>query len=336
MTEKTSYTFKLNDMEQALLISIISADNYQPVTIPHTLLAVRAENCGVNLYKSGKCLIQGKGATEFVEFIMEPLVLKRVATGYDEVLNPDAGKPHMGVDESGKGDFFGPIVIAAAYIDNDLRTTMLKMGVKDSKAISSDDKALGMGGELRRLLGNRFSVVKIGPAAYNRLYSKMRNVNTLLAWAHARAIENLKQKVPTCPKAISDQFGKKELIENALKKNGTEIELIQMPRAESDTAVAAASIIAREQFLLSLKKMKETYKVTIPKGASAQVREMAVELVKAHGPKVLLETTKCHFRTTDQVLESAGSNREALGPEGKAVSRPLTGRSFHRKKKSSE
>ncbi len=332
MTKKTSYTFKLNDIEQATLISILSGDMYQPVTVPHTIMAVRAENCGVNLYKSGKCLIQGKGAEDFITFTMEPLVLKRIAIGYDEVLNPDAGKPHMGVDESGKGDFFGPIVIAAAYIDNELLKIMVKMGVKDSKAISSDDKALGMGRELRRLLGTRYSVVKIGPSAYNRLYSKMRNVNTLLAWAHARAIENLLEKVPSCPKAISDQFGKKELIEKSLMKNGKNIELIQMPRAESDTAVAAASIIAREQFLLSLKSMSEKYKVKIPKGASAHVREIAVELVKQNGPKVLLEANKCHFKTTDQVLETAGSNREALGPEGKAVSRPLTGRSFHRKK----
>lgn len=332
MTQKTSYTFKLNDIEQAALISIISGDNYEPVTIPHTTIAVRAEHCSVNLYKSGKCLIQGKGAEDFITFTMEPYVLKRIAIGYDEVLNPDAGKPHMGVDESGKGDFFGPIVIAAAYIDQELLTTMVKMGVKDSKAISSDDKALGMGRELRRLLGTRYSVVKIGPAAYNRLYLKMRNVNTLLAWAHARAIENLLEKVPNCPKAISDQFGKKELIEKSLMKNGKNIELIQMPRAESDTAVAAASIIAREQFLLSLKSMTEKYKVKIPKGASAHVREIAVELVKKNDPKILLETSKCHFRTTDQVLTEAGSSREALGPEGKAVSRPLTGRSFHRKK----
>ncbi len=331
MTNKTSFTFKLTEEEQNALLLLLSGGNFQPVTVPHTIIAVKAEDCGVNLYKSGKCLIQGKGAEDFVTFYLEPLVLKRVEIGYDDVLNPEAGKPHMGVDESGKGDYFGPIVIVAAYIDAELLKTMKDMGVRDSKSITSDDKALGMGLELRRLLGKRYSIVKIGPRAYNRLYAKMRNVNTLLAWAHARAIENLLEKVPDCPKAISDQFGKKELIEKSLMKNGKKIELVQMPRAEADTAVAAASIIAREQFLLALKKMGDEYKIKIPKGASQKVREIAVELVKKNSPEILLETSKCHFRTTDKVLEEAGSNRKELGPDGQVVSRPVTG-NFRRKK----
>ena len=201
---------------------------------------------------------------------------------------------------------------------------MKDRGVRDSKSITSDDKSLAMGHELRRLLGPRHSIVKIGPSAYNRLYAKMRSVNTLLAWAHARSIENLLEVVPECPRAISDQFGNKSQVTKALMQKGRSIELIQMHKAESDMAVAAASILAREGFLRSLLDMKTKFGGKIPKGASAAVRERAVGLVQERSPKILLEVEKCHFKTADAVLAAAGSSRAELGPEGQAVSRPYT------------
>jgi len=324
MATKNSFSFKLTAEQQDLLEEILRTGNYRPIRVEHTRIAVEIPKCKVSLYNSGTCLVQGKGAEEFVTFTLEPLVLMGASLGYEDVLNPEATAPHMGVDESGKGDFFGPIVIVSAYIDPTLADAMRDMDVKDSKQITSDKKALRLGSELRKLLGNRHSVVKIGPAAYNRLYSKMRSVNTLLAWGHARAIENLLEVIPDCPRAISDQFGSKQQVERALMKKGQKIDLVQRHRAESDLAVAAASIIAREIFLLSLKRQEEAHGITMPKGASAGVREWAVELVKKKGPKVLLETAKCHFKTTDQVLKTAGSSREALGPEGQAVSKAYT------------
>ena len=324
MAKRTSFTYKLAPAEQHALVEILQAGNYRPVHREHTVIAVTADDYNVAVYNSGKCLIQGKGAEEFVSFILEPMVLKRAELGYETVLNPELSQPRMGVDESGKGDFFGPIVISAAYADKELVDKMQDMGVRDSKSITSDKKALAMGSELRRLLGRRFSIVKIGPRAYNRLYMKMRNVNTLLAWAHARAIENLLETVPDCPRAISDQFGKKEQVERALMKNGRKIELIQRHKAESDMAVAAASIIAREAFLRALVKMAEQYEMEIPKGASATVREAAVKLATARGPEVLVDACKCHFKTTDAVLAAVKSDRSALGPEGQAVSKPYT------------
>jgi len=300
--------------------------------VEYARVAVKTDSCSITLYQSGKCVVQGKGAEDFVLFVLEPHVLQSAALGYEDTLDPQASSPHMGVDESGKGDFFGPIVIAAAYVDPALTEKMRAMDVKDSKNISSDNKALGMGRELRKLLGRRFSVVKIGPAAYNRLYAKMRNVNTLLGWAHARAIENLLEVVPNCPRAVSDQFGKKEQVEKALMKKGQKIELVQMHKAESDIAVAAASVIARDLYLRSLLDLKKEFEMEFPKGASAGVREVAARLVKAKGPQVLLETAKCHFKTTDAVLEAAGHTRGELGPEGQVVSRPVRG-NFRRKKK---
>lgn len=326
MPEKTSYTYKLTQAQQDQVEALLRAGNYRPVTVPYARVAVKTENCNINLYTSGKLLVQGKGAEEFVLYVLEPLVLQAAGVGYEETLNPEASQPHMGIDESGKGDFFGPMVIVSAYVDAGLVERMRAMGVKDSKQITSDAKALGMGSQLRKLLGSRFGVVKIGPGSYNRLYAKMRNVNRMLSWGHARAIENLLDKVPECPRAISDQFGKKEQVERALMQKGRQIELVQMHKAESDMAVAAASVIARELFIRSLKDLEQKYELDIPKGASAAVRTAAEALVKKCGPEILLEACKCHFKTADQVLAAVGKDRSVLGPEGQATSKPMGNR----------
>jgi ribonuclease HIII len=329
MTAKKSFSYKLNDIEQEILTGILKSGNYRPTEVPYTSISAKTPDCNINLYNSGKLLVQGKGAAEFVEFVLEPIVLQSVTMGYEDMLNPEQSQPHMGVDESGKGDFFGPMVIAAAYIDETLIEEMRKLDVKDSKNITSDKKAIFIGGELRKLLGRRFSLVSIGPAAYNRLYSKMRSVNRILAWGHARAIENLLDNVPDCPKAISDQFGDKKTVERALMQKGRGIELIQRHKAESDMAVAAASIIAREGFLLALKKMDKQYDMEFKKGASAAVCNAAAALVRNKSPEVLVQTAKCHFKTTDKVLAEVGLTREDLPAEGQVKSKPYT----YRKKK---
>ena len=322
MTPKNSFTIPLDPAQQKTLQRLVRNGSYLPIDVPHTQVAVEGDRCTISLYKSGKCLVQGKGAEDFVTFVLEPLVLKQARLGYEDVLNPELSQPHFGVDESGKGDFFGPLVIAAAYVDASLVEPMRELDVKDSKRVTSDKKAMAIGRELRRLLGPRHSIVKIGPEAYNRLYAKMGNVNTLLAWGHARAIENLLEAVPDCPRAVADQFGNERLIKNALMKKGRAIKLEQRHRAESDLAVAAASLLAREAFLLALQQLGKRYDLEIPKGASAAVQETAVELIRKQGPDVLLSSVKCHFKTTDAVLAKTGHDRSVLGPEGQVKRSP--------------
>lgn len=329
--QKTSFTYKLSDDQQKNLIGVLRSGNYRSVPMEHTRIAADGDRCRIALYKSGKCLIQGKGAEDFVMFVLEPLVLQSAQIGYEDVLDPSRSSPHMGIDESGKGDFFGPLVVAAAYVDATLLETMQEMNVRDSKHITSDKVALNLGRDLRRTLGKRWSLVKIGPEAYNRLYSRMRNVNTMLAWAHARAIENLLETVPECPRAISDQFGSKRQVEQALMSKGRRITLEQRHRAEEDMAVAAASVIAREIFLRSLKDMEKTFGMEFPKGASAKVRDTAAAIAKKEGPDVLTRTAKCHFKTTDAVLAGMGADRSQLGPLGQATSKPTSGKYARRK-----
>lgn len=329
MTEKrNSYTVKLTPAQMDAAARILREGNYRLRTVEHAIAAAEGEDCQIAVYKSGKCLVQGKGAADWVTFVLEPQVLGEARLGYEDVLNPEANAPHMGVDESGKGDFFGPLVIAAAYVDAAIAKDLKALNVRDSKTITTDKAAQDLAKKIRDRLGDRFAVVSIGPAAYNRLYATMGSVNRILAWGHARAIENLLEKVPNCPRALSDQFGPEQQIQRALQQKGRQIKLEQRHKAESDVAVAAASILARAGFLTALAKLGEKYAVKLPKGASEQVKAAAGQLVQKSGGAALLETAKCHFKTTDDVLGPLGKTRAGEGlppaPERKAfvVRRP--------------
>ncbi len=330
---QTSFTFDLAPEQREILEMLLRTGNYRPKEVPYTVVAVEAPSwkCNVNLYTSGKCLVQGRGAQEFVLNVLEPMVLGEATVGYEDVVDPRQLEPHMGVDESGKGDFLGPLCIAAAYTNEDLVQPLRDLGVRDSKRITSDDQALRIAAGIRRLLGpNRYAIVRIGNATYNRLYAKMHSVNRLLSWGHARVIENLLANVPSCPRAISDQFDRNG-IQRALMKNGRAIELEQHPRAEADLAVAAASLLTREACLPSRRQVKEKHGgLDFPKGASPQVREAGAALVRAEGPAALLDVAKCHFRTADAVLSATGHSRAELPPEGRVVSQDTAGRDFHR------
>jgi len=212
----------------------------------------------------------------------------------------------IGSDESGKGDFFGPLVVAAFFMPEGQEEVLRELGVKDSKR-TSDARCREIAETLKR--GYPYhSVITIGPEKYNELWAKLRNLNRLLAWGHARAIENILERVPA-GKAVTDQFGDERFVRNALLKKGREIELVQMPRAEEDPAVAAASILARAEFLTRLHFLSKDVGFELPKGASDLVEAAAVRLVKEKGAEVLAKVAKTHFKTTVRVLAAAGVDR---------------------------
>jgi ribonuclease HIII len=209
----------------------------------------------------------------------------------------------IGTDESGKGDFFGPLVIAAFFMPEGQERVLRELGVKDSKR-TSDARCREIAETLKRAYPYH-SVVTIGPEKYNELWAKLRNLNRLLAWGHARAIENILERVPA-GKAVTDQFGDERFVRNALLQKGREIELVQMPRAEEDPAVAAASILARAEFLAKLHYLSRDAGMELPKGASDLVEAAAVKLVREKGPAILDKVAKTHFKTTVRVLAAAG------------------------------
>ncbi len=309
-------------MEKAA--ALLREGNYRLRKVPYTLAAAEGPDCQISVFTSGKCLVQGKGAYDWITFVLEPEVLGEARLGYEDQLDPKALEPHMGVDESGKGDFFGPLVVAAAYVDADIVRDLRAMDVRDSKAITTDRAARELARKIRERLGEgRYTVVRLGPAAYNRMYGSMGSVNRILAWGHAKCIENLLEKVPGCPRAISDQFGPEHQIKRALQERGRKIVLEQHPRAEADTAVAAASILAREGFLDMMDRLGKMYGRALPKGASPLVKAAARELVEKHGGKVFLEVAKCHFKTADDVLGELGRTREGEGLPPAPVHKPF-------------
>jgi ribonuclease HIII len=206
------------------------------------------------------------------------------------------------VDESGKGDFFGPLCIAGAYVNESVVKAWADVGIRDSKNISSDKRIKDLAELIRKTPGCVTTVVPIGNEAYNRLYAKMGSVNSMLAWGHARVIENLMgqrhRMNPPPVRAISDQFAaNKETVAKALMALGRQIELVQKHRAEEDLAVAAASILARHEFVTRLGAMEKQLGMGLPKGASAAVDAAAKEVLGKHGSEGLAKVAKMHFRT---------------------------------------
>ena len=211
---------------------------------------------------------------------------------------PLASVQRIGIDESGKGDYFGPLVIAAVYVDETTQGELTLMNVRDSKKIS-DGRIFQLAPDIKTICPH--SVIAIGPQKYNELYGKIKNLNRLLAWGHAKALETLLERV-SCERAISDQFGDERLILNALQEKGRKIVLEQRTKAESDLAVAAASIVARAEFLHRLKRLSDDVGTTLPKGASPAVELAGKMVVKKHGEERLGMVAKLHFKTTKAVL----------------------------------
>jgi ribonuclease HIII len=298
----TSYTAKLSDAQAAALKAWLQAHGYQFREVQYARFAAEKDKTGLVFYESGKLVVQGKGTQEFIEFVLEPEILKEARLGYEAVLNPELLLPRLGVDESGKGDFFGPLCVAGAYVNEAVVKAWKDSGIRDSKNISSDKRMKELAELIRKTPGCVTTVVPIGNEAYNRLYAKMGSVNTLLAWGHARVIENLMaqkhQMNPPPVRAISDQFAyHKDTVAKALMTLGRSIELVQKHRAEEDLAVAAASILARNEFVTRLGTMEKNYGMPFPKGASAAVDAAAKEFIVKHGVEDLPKVAKIHFRT---------------------------------------
>jgi len=298
----TSYTCKLDDEQAAALEAHLREASFKPREVPYARFAGEKDKLNIVFYESGKLVVQGKGTQEFIEFVLEPEILKQARLGYEAVLNPDLLLARFGVDESGKGDFFGPLCVAGVYVNESVVKSWQDAGIKDSKNISSDKRMAELAKLIRETPGCVTSVVPIGNEAYNRLYKTMGSVNTLLAWGHARVIENLmgqRHRMNPLPvRAISDQFASsKDTVSKALMSLGREIELVQRHKAEEDLAVAAASILARDEFVSRLGKLEKQFGIPLPKGASAAVDAAAKEFIAKHGAENLAKVAKMHFRT---------------------------------------
>ncbi|MEN8148326.1 MAG: ribonuclease HIII [Planctomycetota bacterium] len=258
---------------------------------PNARWAFRGPGVVVSLYTSGKLVAQGRGARDLVATYLPDAP---VGGGKQmESLDSDL----IGTDESGKGDYFGPLVAAAVCIPKGQEKVLAELGVRDSKEVS-DASAARAAAAIRA--GYPHEIVTIGPDRYNELYDDFGNLNLLLAWATAKAVKGVTEKHP-CRNVLSDKFGNERLIANALVKAGVEVNLTQRTKAEINPAVAAASILARDEFVSRLAALGKATGTKLPKGAGSPVLSAARRLYHDGGMDALRRVAKMHFKTTKQV-----------------------------------
>jgi ribonuclease HIII len=214
-----------------------------------------------------------------------------------EVIQEDFPEEMIGTDESGKGDFFGPLVIAGVYVNKNNSNLLRELGVIDSKKLT-DKHIADLAIKIKAICP--YSIVTVGNTKYNELYDEIKNLNKLLAWGHARVIENLLEKTD-CNFVLSDQFGDEGLIKAALLKKGKTITLFQRHKAEEIISVAAASIIARNEYVSRMNQLSTKYKLEMPKGASTKTINAAKQFVSQYGKQELKTVAKLHFKTTEQL-----------------------------------
>ncbi|MDP3981842.1 MAG: ribonuclease HIII [Chlamydiota bacterium] len=295
---KNYYVYEMNSKQASALKKALIQKGYELDDAEHALFQTKRDKLTVILYKSLKLVVQGKNTEEFVRYFLEPEILKEAVFGYEGILEEEKGLDAIGVDECGKGDYFGPLVAAAVFVPKKSIKDLIDAGVRDSKKLSPK-KIDTLSAMIRNLCP--MHVVAIGPERYNSMYAKLKNLNRLLAWAHATAIKNLYQAI-NCARVVVDQFADESLVINALGSElVNKLELVQRHHAESDVAVAAASIIARSEFLKRIKNLGQLYHQELPLGAGPAVDACAKAILEKQGITMLSKIAKMHFKTTEKI-----------------------------------
>lgn len=264
-------------------------------TPPYTVFSAKKKGVSCTLYESGKLTVQGAEKEAFIEFYLEPEILQEFRFSHPVAhLNLT---PHIGMDEAGKGDFYGPLCVAAVYADGEGIKKLQEMGVKDSKKFT-DESIHKMAKKIRDAFP--YTVIRLFPTKYNELHRKFKNLNRLLAWAHTAALGDLVTKTG-CREALLDQFADPHVMQTMLKQKKLEVNLQQKVRGEEDLVVAAASILARAGFLEGLAKLSEEVGVQLPKGAAKIVIDVGRKIVAQMGKEVLEKVAKTHFKTMAEI-----------------------------------
>lgn len=298
--KKALYTIKLTDEQMDAVKAWCDKRLWSFYEVDHARFAFKGDKINIVGYHSGKLVVQGKKTEDWVTFVLEAEITGTPKLGYDDVLHPEWFETHAGLDESGKGDLFGPLVAATVIADRPMIETWRKAGLQDSKRITSDAAILKLD---KLICETRGVVVKrmcLRMAKYNELYHKFGgNLNRLLAWMHATALESaLKER--HVPWGMLDQFSKQPLVQRQVKV--PDFELKMQTKAEADPVVAAASVVARAEYVRRMNALSEQCGIKLLKGASAQVRKQGEELVQKLGKDALGDYAKLHFRTAYQVL----------------------------------
>ena len=298
----TSHTVKLEAKQADKLKAILTHKGWVSFPVEYAAFAFKGENTNVVHYTSGKCVISGKGTEDFVKFILEPDVTGEAVLGYDSERNPEWFEDHAGLDESGKGDLFGPVISCCVMAPGSVVQAWIDLGIKDSKKLT-DVKIAELEKVIRSTPGVVVKTTFARMAKYNELHSRFgKNLNRLLGWMHAtsceealKAYQEMHGKKPAW--GLLDQFSEEPIVQKELARKGVEFDLRMRTKAESDPVVAAASIVARATFVRELDRLSHDGGVPLPKGSGADARKAATELVGRLGPAILINFAKLHFKT---------------------------------------
>lgn len=298
-------------IRQRLQDNAIDVSNFQDISYGIQFTVSRTDQSGlVRVYQNKKGTIKYDysqiKAPLLAQIVQQVIGGATAAEKPPEKTSGDLGFPIIGTDESGKGDYFGPLVSAGVYVDENSAKLLEHEGVRDSKKLS-DSRNSELAHKIMEICKGKFAIIEIAPEKYNDLYEQFlrekKNLNTLLAWGHAKAIEEVLSKTD-CKTALADKFADERFIQSKLQEKGKRLNLIQMHKGEQNIAVAAASILSRARFLEKLSKLSLEYKMELPKGASAAVVSCAKKIVKEFGKDQLRKVAKLHFRTTREVLST--------------------------------
>lgn len=297
--KKNSYTLKLSNEQMDKLGNSLKSRDWSTRTVQYARYAFDGELVKVVVYESGKLVVQGRKTEDFVANILEPEVTGEFLLGYEEVNNPEWFEPHAGLDESGKGDLFGPVVTACVVADGDMVRDWMNSGVRDSKTIT-DGAILKMAKQIKDTKGVVVKVAYTNMIKYNELYLQFdSNLNKFLAWLHGRSLNDaIKERKPSW--GLLDQFTKQPLVQKYVE--GQDFDLQMRTKAEEDPVVAAASIIARATWLQQMKKLGELAGCVLPKGSGSQAKEKATFLYQKWGEERMKEFCKLHFKTAYEAM----------------------------------
>ncbi len=302
----TTYTIKLDDAQMEKLRAAVAAKHWEPAEVPYARFAFKGPKVNVTAYTSGKVVVAGKDTEDFVQNVIEAEVTGTPKLGYDDVHHPDWFEPHAGLDESGKGDLFGPVVAATVIAERPAIEAWRAAGVRDSKSIE-DSQILKLDELIQHTPGVVVEVRFMEMAEYNRVMARpYASLNRLLAQHHADALAAALQK-KWVARGLLDQFSKEPLVQRELKKLGLERFKLEMrTKAEEDPVVAAASVVARAEFVRQMRYLSREFGDKLLFGAGAPAKAQAAQLVEKFGARSLGRFAKLHFRTCYEVVSAAG------------------------------
>ncbi len=295
---------KVNEETKQKMIEYYK-DKVRDKKIPYAIFQAQEEDTVITLYESGKAMFQGTSAD--VDAAMWGTVLDNTKEKKEEQKKKDQ-KYHncssVGSDEVGTGDYFGPIVVTAAYVKKEDVERLEKLGVGDSKKIT-DEKIKKITPELIKIVKYRSMILT--NKEYNEKYTKDINMNKIKAILHNKVLYQLMtEEKPDIDYIVVDEFAREKRYYEYLEGiPNIQRNITFMTKAEDkNLAVASASIISRYIFLKEFDKLCDSIHIPLPKGAGRDVDEIGEEVVEKYGEEKLKEIAKYNFKNTDRILHT--------------------------------